>query len=112
MMVTNEDPPEEAAKEAVEEAASDECVVRQAAIRRNIAKEHQREILEQIDEARNKMRREMELAALELEASRREEAAYQVRFSFLFFVTSTVLSVLDIPRLARSHRVSTVFVWQ
>lgn len=51
----------------------------QAAIRKNIAKEHQREILSQIDEARNKMRREMELAALELEASRREEAAYQAK---------------------------------
>jgi len=33
----------------------------------------------QIDEARSKMRREMELAALELEASRREEAAYQAK---------------------------------
>lgn len=29
-------------------------------------------------EAKNAMRREMEIAALELEASRREEAAYQV----------------------------------
>lgn len=53
--------------------------VLQAAIRKNIAKEHQREILGQVDEARNKMRREMELAALELEASRREEAAYQAK---------------------------------
>jgi len=53
--------------------------VLQAAIRKNIAKEHQNEILGQIDEARNKMRREMELAALELEASRREEAAYQAK---------------------------------
>jgi len=55
----------------------------QAAIRKNIAKEHQNEILGQIDEARNKMRREMELAALELEASRREEAAYQVELAAL-----------------------------
>jgi len=51
----------------------------QAAIRKNIAKEHQREILMQVDEVRNKMRREMELAALELEASKREEAAYQAK---------------------------------
>jgi len=53
--------------------------VLEAAIRKNIAKEHQREVLEQIDEARGRMRREMELAALELEASRREEAAYQAK---------------------------------
>jgi hypothetical protein len=55
--------------------------VLQTAIRKNIAKEHQNEILGQIDEARNKMRREMELAALELEASRREEAAYQAKLA-------------------------------
>mmetsp|Transcript_47823 Transcript_47823/g.150003 ORF Transcript_47823/g.150003 Transcript_47823/m.150003 type:complete len:152 (+) Transcript_47823:2316-2771(+) len=50
----------------------------QAEIRKRIAKEHQRDILTQIEEAKNAMRREMEIAALELEASRREEAAYQV----------------------------------
>ena len=57
----------------------DEQNVIQAAIRKNIAKEHQREILSQIDEARSKMRREMELAALELEASRRDDFAYQAK---------------------------------
>mmetsp|Transcript_18259 Transcript_18259/g.28345 ORF Transcript_18259/g.28345 Transcript_18259/m.28345 type:complete len:223 (-) Transcript_18259:134-802(-) len=50
----------------------------QVQIRKNIAKEHRREILGQIDEARGNMRREMELAALELEAARREEELYQV----------------------------------
>merc|ERR1719409_1521185 len=70
---------EEREQMMVEVSKMDQQNVLQAAIRKNIAKEHQREILSQIDEARNKMRREMELAALELEASRREEAAYQAK---------------------------------
>eukprot|EP00286_Rhodomonas_abbreviata_P026644 CAMPEP_0181313358 /NCGR_PEP_ID=MMETSP1101-20121128/14205_1 /TAXON_ID=46948 /ORGANISM="Rhodomonas abbreviata, Strain Caron Lab Isolate" /LENGTH=487 /DNA_ID=CAMNT_0023420305 /DNA_START=135 /DNA_END=1598 /DNA_ORIENTATION=- len=49
------------------------------AIRDNIAKEHQKDILMQVEEARQRMRREMDTAALELEASRREEAAYQAK---------------------------------
>mmetsp|Transcript_54385 Transcript_54385/g.127132 ORF Transcript_54385/g.127132 Transcript_54385/m.127132 type:complete len:486 (-) Transcript_54385:69-1526(-) len=50
-----------------------------AQIRNNIAKEHQRELLLQIQDARDNVRRDMDIAALELEASRREEAAYQAR---------------------------------
>mmetsp|Transcript_88864 Transcript_88864/g.236668 ORF Transcript_88864/g.236668 Transcript_88864/m.236668 type:complete len:385 (-) Transcript_88864:503-1657(-) len=53
--------------------------VLQSQVRRHIAKDHQREILAQIEEGWVKMRREMELAALEMEASRREEEAYQAR---------------------------------
>jgi len=51
----------------------------QAQIKKNIAKSHQTEIIRQIEMARNSMRREMELAALEMEASRREEEAYQAK---------------------------------
>mmetsp|Transcript_22655 Transcript_22655/g.55923 ORF Transcript_22655/g.55923 Transcript_22655/m.55923 type:complete len:487 (-) Transcript_22655:44-1504(-) len=50
-----------------------------AAIRANIQKQHQAELIKQIEVARRNMRREMELAALEMEASRREEEAYQAR---------------------------------
>ena len=48
-------------------------------IRKNIAKNHQTEIIRQIEDARARMRRDMELAALEMEASRREEEAYQAK---------------------------------
>ena len=51
----------------------------EAKIRKNIMKEHQHDILAQVDEARARMRRDMEIAALELEASRREEEAYQAK---------------------------------
>mmetsp|Transcript_68306 Transcript_68306/g.163039 ORF Transcript_68306/g.163039 Transcript_68306/m.163039 type:complete len:486 (+) Transcript_68306:147-1604(+) len=62
---------------AVEEQEASRIL--EAKIRKNIVKEHQHDILEQIDEAKGRMRRDMEIAALELEASRREEEAYQAK---------------------------------